>query len=138
MAERKAALARAPLFSSLPKRHLHAIAKFAGPWSYAEGATLAKEGDSGSTFFVILEGRARVVRGNRTVRRLAEGDFFGEVSLLDPGPRTATVIAESPIVCLELTGEDFLAVLSREPLIATTILRVMARRLREAERPLVG
>jgi CRP/FNR family transcriptional regulator, cyclic AMP receptor protein len=138
MAERRAALVRVPLFSSLPKRHLHAIARVAGPWSYAEGATLVKEGDSGSTFFVILEGRTRVVRRNRTVRRMSEGDFFGEISLLDPGPRTATVVAESPIVCLELTGEDFLGIVSREPRLATAILRVMARRLREAEHPLVG
>ena len=138
LAERKAALSRAPLFAALSKRHLLTVARIAGAWTYAEEATLVKEGDPGSTFFVLVEGRVRVVRGKRTVGRLSEGDFFGEISLLDPGPRTATVIAESPITCIELTGQDFHEVLAREPSIGTAILRVLARRVREAERPLVG
>jgi CRP-like cAMP-binding protein len=138
LAERKAALSRAPLFSALSKRHLLTVARIAGAWTYAEGATLVKEGDPGSTFFVLVEGRVRVVRGKRTVGRLSEGDFFGEISLLDPGPRTATVIAESPITSIELTGQDFHDVLAREPSIGTAILRVLARRVREAERPLIG
>lgn len=138
VAERQVALARAPLFSLLPKRHLRSIAKVTGVWTYTSGSAIVKEGFSGSSFHVILEGRATVRRGPRTIARLSEGDFFGEISLLDPGPRTASVIAETNVKCLELVAKDFLALLSRENVIAGAILRVLARRLREAEPPLVG
>jgi CRP/FNR family cyclic AMP-dependent transcriptional regulator len=138
MAERERALSRAPLFSTLPKRHQRAIAKVTGVWTYPKDSVIVREGKPGASFFVILEGRAIVRRGTRTVGRLSSGEFFGEISLLDPGPRTASVIAETDVTCLELAAKDFLDVIDAENAIAGSILRVLARRLREAERPLVG
>jgi CRP/FNR family cyclic AMP-dependent transcriptional regulator len=130
---RQEALTRAPLFSGLPKRHLRSIAEVTWIPSFREGATILKEGSSGSSFLVILEGSAKVVRSGRTIARLAAGDFFGEISLLDPGPRTASVIAELPTICLELGGAAFRDILAREPSLAMKVMRELARRLRDRQ-----
>lgn len=135
---REHALARAPLFNDLPKRHLRAIAKVTGVTKYPDGATVIQEGSSGATFYVLLDGRAKVVRGGRTAARLAPGDFFGEISLLDSGPRTASVIAETPVLLLSLGRRDFLRILSSQPQLAVRVLHEVAARLRGSERPLVG
>jgi CRP/FNR family transcriptional regulator, cyclic AMP receptor protein len=78
------------------------------------------------------------VRGGRTAARLSAGDFFGEISVLDGEPRTATVVAETPLRCLTLSRRDFVDVLEGEARLAVTILREVARRLRRSERSLVG
>lgn len=135
LATREEPLARAPLFSGLPKRHLRSIAKVTTVSHHQDGAILVEEGALGSTFFVVLEGRGKVVRNGRMLSRLGPGDFFGEIALLDPGPRAATVVAEAPMRCLELGSKVFLDVVSQEPLLATRILRALAKRLREAGRP---
>jgi CRP/FNR family transcriptional regulator, cyclic AMP receptor protein len=136
--QREAALIRAPLFAPLPKRHLRAIAKVTSVWTYPEKTVIVEEGKRGTSFFVILEGRARVTKRGRAAGRLSAGEFFGEVSLLDPGPRTASVIAETPVKCLELSGQAFLDVVARDGRIANALLRVLARRLRETEQPKIG
>jgi CRP-like cAMP-binding protein len=118
----------------MPKRHLRSIAKMAGVREYEKGASIIREGDPGSTFYVLLDGRARVVRGGRTVTHLSAGDFFGEISLLDAGSRTASVIAESPLRCLSLGEKDFAKVLADEPALAARVLRGVAARLRRSER----
>ena len=117
----------------MPKRHLRSIAKVTGVREYDKGASIIREGDPGSTFYVLLDGRARVVRGGRTVTHLSAGDFFGEISLLDAGTRTANVIAESPLRCLTLGEKDFAKILAGEPVLATRILRELAARLRRSE-----
>jgi CRP-like cAMP-binding protein len=96
------------------------------------------EGDPGSSFHVLLDGRAKVVRRGRTVARLSPGDFFGEIGLLDPGPPTATVIAESSLRCLTLPGRDFMDILASQPVLAIRVMREIAARLRQLEPPLVG
>jgi CRP-like cAMP-binding protein len=83
---------------------------------------------------VILEGEARVSRGGRTIDRMAPGDFFGEISLLDGGPRTASVTAETPVTTIRIFKRSFDRVVASEPGVASKILLVVARRLREAER----
>jgi CRP/FNR family cyclic AMP-dependent transcriptional regulator len=137
LAEREAALSKAPLFSDLPKRHLRSVGRVAWVREFPEGARIVKEGSLDSAFFVILEGRARVVRDDRTIARLRPGDFFGEISLLDQGPRTATVVADSSLRCLTLAGQDFRQIMEREPRLAVNIAAGLARRLRRREQPLL-
>jgi CRP/FNR family cyclic AMP-dependent transcriptional regulator len=72
-------------------------------------------------------------RRGRTTTRLGPGDFFGEIAILDPGPRAASVIAEDDTVCLRLGSEDFYAVVTKEPLLAERMLKVLARWLRDSE-----
>jgi CRP/FNR family cyclic AMP-dependent transcriptional regulator len=133
LSRRQAALAKAPLFAELPKRHQRSLARATAITTYPEGAEIVREGMSGGAFFVILDGSAKVVRGKRTLARLSAGDFFGEISLLDGDPRTASVITESEVACLSLAGRDFLQVLDREPRLGRTMLRELARRIRKLE-----
>jgi len=136
--QRELALTEAPLFASLPKRHLRSIAKVTGVREYEAGASVVREGDPGSTFYVLLDGRARVVRGGQMVTHISTGDFFGEISLLDAGSRTASVIAESALRCLTLDEKDFAKILASEPVLATRILRGLAERLRRSERSAIS
>jgi CRP/FNR family transcriptional regulator, cyclic AMP receptor protein len=138
LSRRQAALAKAPLFAGLSKRHLRSLAKATAISTYREGAEIVRQGTSGGGFFVILDGTARVARGNRTLARLSDGDFFGEISLLDGDPRTASVFAESEMACLSLAGRDFLRVLDHEPRLGREMLRELARRIRKLEQPPVG
>src|SRR5439155_9034246 len=120
------ALAQVPLFSHLTPRQLGRVLEVSEEYVFDEGATLAKEDTPGETFFVMLEGEARVVRHGRTVARLLPGDFFGEISLLDGGHRTASVVAVTPIRALLLLGDDFRKLLIEEPKLAVKILRELS------------
>jgi CRP/FNR family cyclic AMP-dependent transcriptional regulator len=135
--ERERALAKVPLFAGLSKRHRRRIAKESGVATYDEGATVVKQGAAGSVFYVVLDGKARVVRKGRTLARLKKGEFFGEMSLLDQGPRTASVITESPAAFLTLSARAFHDVMDAEPAVAGAVLREMARRLRQKDHQLV-
>jgi CRP-like cAMP-binding protein len=135
---REQAMMRAPLLASLPKQHLRLLAEETQVVRYDPETTVVAEGSPGSAFFVLLEGRARVELGSRILARLEAGDFFGEISLLDGGRRTADVVAETPLACLKLGGARFLQLLKDEPPLAIKILRAVASRLREAEAPPAG
>jgi CRP/FNR family transcriptional regulator, cyclic AMP receptor protein len=137
IAERERALARAPLFAGLSARDRRAIAKVSGVVRYREDTQVVKEGAKGSVFFVIIDGKAKVARKGRTIGRLRSGDFFGEMSLLDGEPRTASVITEAPSTFLTVAHREFHRVLEREPRLAIRMLQTMAGRLRDRERPLV-
>lgn len=127
-------LAQVPLFEGLSRRHLKQIAEHADEISFREDETIIEADQPGGTFFVIVEGEVKVVRGNRVVARAGPGEFFGEISLLDGGPRTASVVAATPVVAVRLFKASFDKVVTREPKVAAKILAVVARRLREAER----
>ena len=79
------ALATVPLFEGLTGRHLKHVHNLADEAHFMKGASLVKQGDDGDTFFILLEGQAKVVRGGRTINTLIPGDHFGEISLLDGG-----------------------------------------------------
>ena len=87
------ALAGVPLFEGLSKRQLKKVALVAELVDYMDGHSIVKEGDIGDSFFVVLVGQAKVVVKGRTVNRTLPGDHFGEISLLDGGPRTASVVS---------------------------------------------
>jgi CRP/FNR family transcriptional regulator, cyclic AMP receptor protein len=127
-------LADVPIFEGLSKKELSQIAGAAKEISHRQGAVLAKEGQSGVGFFLILDGSAGVKVGSRSRGRLGPGDFFGEISLLDGGPRTATVTAETDVVTLGLTPWDFKRLVESSPAIAAKMLKVMAQRLRSSSK----
>ena len=136
--EREEALRRAPVFSGLPKRHLRALARVSGVAEYGDGQLVVKEGVPGTVFFVILEGKARVVVKGKTLARLGKDDFFGEMSLIDGGPRTADVVTESPSRMLTLSRTEFRKLLATEPALSARLLEAMAGRIRQLERPPAG
>jgi CRP-like cAMP-binding protein len=88
-------LKKVPMFSSLSNRHLIEIAKHAESVSVKTGRVLTRQGARGVEFFFIVEGKALVQKNGKAIRKLTSGDFFGEISLIDREPRTASVIAES-------------------------------------------
>jgi len=104
-----------PLFSELGKRELNEVASIADEIDLREGKELTVEGQPGREFFVIIEGDAVVRRGDREINRLGAGDFFGEIALVDDRPRTATVVAESPLRALVVTDRAFRTLLDRSP-----------------------
>jgi CRP/FNR family transcriptional regulator, cyclic AMP receptor protein len=131
-------LGQVPLFASLSRRNLKRLAEHADLVTFDEREAVVEEGQPGGTFYIVLEGQAKVVRGGRTVGRLQPGDFFGEISLLDGGPRTATVVAETPVSAIRIFKRSFDKVVSEEPAVAAQILSIVARRLREAEKPITA
>jgi CRP/FNR family transcriptional regulator len=128
-------LAGIPLFEGLSRRHLGRLAKLAGEARFREGAMMVQAGRPGLAFHVILEGRARVVHGvlptGRTIVRLGPGDYFGELALLDGGPRSASVVADTPVTTMRLPRGEFRRILRSEPDIALKLLQGLATRLRD-------
>jgi len=127
-------LAEVPLFSGLSRRHLRRLADHADVTSFHRGEFIVKQDQPGGTFFVILEGEARVLRNGRQIGKLEPGDFLGEIALLDGGSRTADVIAATPVTAIRLFKKAFDRLVAEEQGVAAKILAVVARRLREAER----
>jgi len=128
---RRELLAGCPLFSGIDADGLALLADLATPVDFPAGHVIARQGEIGTGFFVIVSGLVRVVRDGTVVARLGAGEFFGELSVLDRMPRNATVAAEEATSCLALASWDFDRVLLEEPALTLTILRGVARRLRE-------
>jgi CRP-like cAMP-binding protein len=125
-----AKLANVPIFSGCSKRELQLIARAAKEVNHKDGTVIAREGERGIGLFLILEGECRVTIGGRTKAKLGPGDFFGEVALLDGGPRTATVTATTPVKLVGITAWVFRGLLMEHPTIALKTLEGVAGRLR--------
>jgi CRP-like cAMP-binding protein len=118
------------LFSGLSSEQLSAIADIATEVDFPPGRVIARQGEIGTGFFVIVEGAVSVARDGTTIARLGSGEFFGELSLLDGGPRIAQVVSDEPTRCLALATWDFERILLEQPALTLAILRELARRLR--------
>jgi CRP-like cAMP-binding protein len=125
-------LAGVPIFSGCSQRELAAIARVIRPIDHPTGSVIAKEGQPGAGLFVIDQGEADVTIGTKKINHLGPGDFFGELALLDGGPRTATVSATTDVKLLALTEWVFRGLLVEHPSIALRTLEAMAARLRSA------
>jgi CRP/FNR family cyclic AMP-dependent transcriptional regulator len=123
-------LRRVELFSQVSARALGLIADAAVDIEYPAGGYVVRQGQVGTGFYLIAKGRVRVVRGSTVLATLGPGEFFGELSVLDQAPRVAHVIADEATTCLALASWDFTKILEKNPKIALSVLKVMARRLR--------
>jgi CRP-like cAMP-binding protein len=127
-------LAAVPLFSSLSRRHLRHVARLATAVSYEQGETIIlREARQANAFYVVLDGEVDVLPATSEVVVLGRGDVFGELALLDGGPRTAAVRARSPVTAMRLKRAPFLDLLRSEPDIALALLRELAGRLRRLD-----
>ena len=133
MAAPKELLKRVPLFSDLEPRELERIADSFKERRYGAGETIASEGKSGAGFFVIAEGTASVTVGGEQRATLGAGDYFGEIALIDEGARTATLTAETDMVCYGMTFWEFRPIVESDARIAWKLLQALARKLRAAE-----
>lgn len=131
-------LKKVPLFSGLSRRQLDLIAKHADEVKLDAGKVLARQGEHGLEFLLIVDGRAGVERNGKVVARLGAGNFFGEMSLIDGKPRTATVIAETPIVLLVIHRRVFGHLLDTLPGLQRKLLLTLCERLREADAALAS
>ena len=125
-------LANVALFSDCSKRDLQTIARVVREIPHPAGTVIAREGEPGVGLFVLLDGTAEVSIGGRKKATLGPGEFFGEIALLDGGPRTATVTAKTDVQLLGLTEWVFRGLMSEHPTIALKTLQQMAGRLRVA------
>jgi CRP/FNR family transcriptional regulator, cyclic AMP receptor protein len=132
--ETAVALAGVPLFADLPKRHLQRLAREADELAFATGEQIVREGSLGETVFVVMEGRAKVTRNGRRVGEVLPGDFFGELSAIDGGPRTASITAVTPVRVVRLFRRTLRKLLQDEPQLTVKILDGIVRRIRQVER----
>lgn len=129
--ERERLLAGCSLFMGLPPEGLAVLGRRATEVEFPAGHVIARQGEIGSGLFIIINGAVKVVRSGEQLARLKAGDFFGELSVLDRMPRTASVTTEEETRCLALASWDFDAAVTESPSIALAILRGLALRLRE-------
>ncbi|MFN8233383.1 MAG: cyclic nucleotide-binding domain-containing protein [Actinomycetota bacterium] len=125
-----------PLFSGLPRRALERLAGETDELTFRPGQVVVEEGLLGETLFVVLSGEGKVVRRGRKLARVLPGDFFGELSALDGGPRTATIVAETPLVVLRLFRKTLFDLVREEPQLALKLMDGIVRRVREVDRRL--
>jgi CRP-like cAMP-binding protein len=127
------ALGGVPMFADFSKRHLDRLAKETDELIFDPGQIVVKEGDLGETLFVVLEGSAKVVRGKKKVGEVLPGNFFGELSAIDGGPRTATVVADTRLRVLRLFRRTLDSLIRDEPQVTQKLLDGIVRRFRQVE-----
>ena len=129
----EAVLANVDLFRDLSKAQLKRLASASTEVSHPPGKAVATEGRSGLAFHLIIEGSATVSKDGRELRTLGPGDYFGEISMIDGRPRSATVTALEPLKAMAIPHRDFEAVIDEDPEFARHLLKTLCARLREAE-----
>ena len=130
-------LSKVPLFQGLKKRQIESLARIFVDRKCAAGEVIVPQGRGGYGFFIIASGAAEALRKQDSedkvvVNTFGPGDFFGELALLDGGPRTASVVATQPTECLILPRSNFLGALKRDGEMAVTIMVELAKRFRKA------
>ena len=120
---------RVPLFAKLRGKALQEVASIADEIDLPKGKELARQGDRGREFFILLDGEAEVRKDGRRVNTLTRGEFFGEIALVTRMPRTASVTASTPVRALVITERDFTALIKRSPEISKSIIEALGERL---------
>lgn len=128
-------LAKVPLFNGLSKKQLRAVSSLATRLDEPAGTQLTKEGHVGNEFIIVLEGEIEVRRGDEVVATRGPGSYVGEIALLDNRPRTATVVAKTPVVIEVIGRREFRTLLADAPELQQEIMSTMAQRLAELEAP---
>ncbi len=133
MADLSKSLSQVPLFSGVNPKQLKKLSEGMAEREFSEGDEIATEGKSGVGFFVIEDGNATVSVDGEIVRTLGPGEYFGEIALIDSGPRSATVVATTDLRCRGMTAWEFRPFVQSNPEVAWSLLEALTARLREAE-----
>jgi CRP/FNR family transcriptional regulator, cyclic AMP receptor protein len=132
-AEIIATLQTIPLFNGCTKKELASISRIVHHQEFPAGHSIVVQGREGAGLHVIIEGTVKVEVDGRSRRKLGPGSFFGEIALLDNGPRTATVTAETPLRTLSIVSWQFRGILEEQPKLAIRMLEDVCRRLRSID-----
>jgi CRP/FNR family transcriptional regulator, cyclic AMP receptor protein len=122
------------IFRDLAEEHLVDVAGILERKDVREGERILREGDLGTSMFIIADGVVRVHRGDRLVATLGPGDVFGEMAALDPEPRSASVTALEETLVFELDGADLYELMADHIEVVRAVTRVLVRRVRSALR----
>jgi CRP/FNR family cyclic AMP-dependent transcriptional regulator len=131
-------LANVSLFNGCTKKELEKIVRAGDEITMTAGTVIVDQGQTGREAFVVLEGEVAVKRGGRKVVTLGPGAMVGELSLLDHGPRTATVVCETDCTLLVIDQRHFRAVLEDVPSLSMKLLSSLAGRIRDLDRQYYG
>ena len=132
--DKATALGRTPLFRNLARGDLVRLAMATEDLEVEAGKVLAREGEIGQEFFVIVDGEVSVSKDGQEIRRLGPGDFFGEIALVWDSPRrTATVTAATPLRFFVLTRQSFRSLISHQPEIEKKVLEAVEERVNATE-----
>ncbi len=131
-------LARVPLFSSLSTRELQRVARVTDEVKLPAGTTIIDQGQTGREAFIIAEGTATVRRNGKKVATLGPGAIVGELSLLDHGPRTATVTCDTDCSLLVIEARAFAAIIDEVPALAHKLMARLASRIRDLDQKSYG
>ena len=132
--DKATALGRAPLFGNLARGDLVQLAMATEDLEVDAGKVLAREGEIGQEFFVIVDGDVSVTKDGEEIRRLGPGDFFGEIALIWDSPRrTATVTAATPVRFFVLTRQAFRGLIDHHPDIEAKVLEALEQRVQTTE-----
>jgi CRP/FNR family transcriptional regulator, cyclic AMP receptor protein len=131
-----ALLRKVPLFSSLKPKQLKTVAAGGKDLFYSPGQYIVEEGAAGVGFYLILDGHVRVRKGKKALAELKTGEFFGEMSLFDSEPRSATVEAVTDTKCLIISSWAFMGMVKSDPDIAVNLMKELAARLRLSNKAL--
>jgi CRP-like cAMP-binding protein len=123
-----------PLFQEFGEKDLQRVAEISKEVRFPAGKQIAKQGESGIGFHMIVHGEAEVSVDGASHGKLGSGAYFGEMSLIDGGPRSATVTAATDLTTISLTSWDFNALLDQYPELARKLLIELSRRMRSVER----
>jgi CRP-like cAMP-binding protein len=131
-------LAAIPLLSALSRKELARVARLSDEVTIPAGHELVRQGEIGREMFVIVDGTVTVVRNGQTVAKRGPGSAIGELALLDKGPRTATVTADTDCRVLVLGAREFAGLLQEVPAVAHKLLASLAARVRELDTQMYG
>jgi protein phosphatase len=123
-------LHRIPLFSGFDRRRLERLGMLADEVDVPAGKVLMRQGETGTDMMVLVRGNVSVERDGQRINTLGPGDFFGEIALVDGGPRTATVSAEEASTLLVITHRDFHSMMDEFPEVAGQVMNALANRVR--------
>lgn len=122
------------LFETIAGEELSSIARITDQVDVAQQQVVFNEGDEGDAMYLIVDGKVKVHSGDHVFAELGERQVFGEMSILDAEPRSASITALTELTLLKIARDDFAEILAEKPEIAQGILKVLTRRLREANR----
>jgi len=126
-------LSSVPFFSGFNEKQLRALAEAGTEYRYKPGQEIVAEGRVGDGFYIVLDGKVEVLKGKRVLATLSNGQFFGEMSLIDEQPRSADVVAIQPTHCFALSTKAFFTLVRKHPELGLLLLKEAVKHLRAVQ-----